>query len=66
MNELTDANGKAEETFQYPGSDVEVIIRVRKSSSGDTRYIPVESIGVIGVDGLTQYVTMYEDASLGS
>jgi len=36
MNELTDANGKAEETFQYPGSDVDVIIRVRKSSVGDT------------------------------
>ena len=64
MNELTDANGKAEETFQYPGADVEVIIRVRKSTAGATRYIPVETIGVIGVDGLTQYITMYVDTSL--
>jgi len=65
MNELTDGNGKAEETFQYPGSDIEVIIRVRKSTAGATRYIPIETIGVIGVDGLTQYVTMYVDTSLG-
>lgn len=65
MNELTDSNGLAQETFQYPGTDVPVIIRVRKSSPGTTRYVPVDTSGVIGVAGLTQYVTLTPDTTLG-
>lgn len=61
MNEDTDANGLAEETFNYV-SDTDIYWRVRKSSSGTTRYFPAKGTGTIGSGGFTAYVTLVEDA----
>lgn len=60
MNEDTDVNGKAENTFNYI-SNTDVYIRVRKSSPGDTRYYPVDTAGTITENGLMTTVVMIED-----
>jgi len=65
MNEDTalDGEGKAvaTEAFNYPGSDVDVYIRVRKSTVGNTRYQPHGSTGVITASGLDIVVTLYQE-----
>jgi hypothetical protein len=66
MNELTDNNGLAEETFNYPGSDVPIYIRVRKSSPGGTRYVPVQTTGTITSAGFTLTVVLIQDLVLAS
>jgi len=60
MNEYTDASGLAEETYNYLG-DEDIIIRVRKSSSGGKRYIPVYTSGTITSSGFTLTVVLRED-----
>jgi hypothetical protein len=64
MNETTDVNGLAEETFNYPGSDVPIYIRVRKSSPGSTRYTPVQTTGTITSTGFTLTVVLIADLVL--
>lgn len=61
MNEDTLASGYAEE--DYTGSTpVNIYYRVRKSSTGDIKYIPVSGIGqVIAVSGFSATVTLRED-----
>lgn len=59
MNQLTDVNGIAQTTFNY-SVDVDVSIRVRKSSTG-VRYFPVNSPAVITSDGLNVVITLIED-----
>jgi hypothetical protein len=67
MNEDTLGTGVAEESFEYPGSDVSVIIRVRKGSSTDTpKYIPIESPQLIKDTGLDVTITMREDIANNS
>lgn len=62
MNEDTNASGIASESFNYPGSDVDVYIRVRKSSTGATRYVDPDDIAAtITADGLSTTITLYED-----
>jgi hypothetical protein len=62
MNEDTVAGtGLAEETFNYPGSNVDIKIRVRKSSPGDTYYEDFDGIGTITADGFTLNVRLIED-----
>lgn len=63
MNELSDVNGLAEETFNYPGSDVDIYARVRKSSTG-TRYVPYNTTGTITSGGYTLTVVMIKDLVL--
>ncbi|RLI53449.1 MAG: hypothetical protein DRP09_15695 [Candidatus Thorarchaeota archaeon] len=60
MNEQTDENGMAQETYNYVG-DTSIYYRVRKSSSGGTRYVPFSSYGTITSDGFTVTVILYED-----
>jgi hypothetical protein len=60
MNELTDVDGQAQETYNY-SSDENVTIRVRKSSPGSTRYLPVVTTGLIEDTGLSVTVVMFED-----
>ena len=60
MNELSDVNGLAEQTFNYPGSDVGIIARVRKSSTG-TRYFPLSTTGTILSGGYTLTAVMIAD-----
>jgi hypothetical protein len=65
MNEQTDSNGKAEESFNYPGSDVNIIIRVRKSNPADPpRYLPIDTSGIISASGFTLSVIMQEDQNV--
>jgi len=55
MNMLTTTvnleDGIAKTTFNYPGSEVDINIRIRKSSTGGTRYIPISTIGEINSGG---------------
>jgi len=61
MNEDTLATGIAEQTFDYgAGPDVDVYLRIRKSSTG-TRYYPISTIGTITTDGFTYYAVLIED-----
>jgi len=54
MNEDTLASGIASEEFNYPGSEVEVVVRVRKSeTTDDPRYFAYSSIQTIDENGLT-------------
>jgi hypothetical protein len=62
MNEDTLSTGIATQGFNYPGSDVDIYIRVRKSSTGSTRYIPYSTTGLIENDGFSLTVTLQEDA----
>ena len=62
MNELTGADGKAEESINYPGA-VSLRIRARKSTTG-TRYIPLETTGAMLTTGFTLTVTLYQDGNL--
>lgn len=66
MNEDTTAGGIAEEDFQYPGSDVNVTVRVRKGSTGSTKYTPVNTSQIIKDTGLDIVVTMIEDTENSS
>jgi hypothetical protein len=61
MNEDTNVSGIATEAFNYPGSPVDIEIRLRKNSPGDTRYVNVDTTGQIGSGGFTLLVTMQED-----
>jgi len=58
----TNASGIAQNTgFNYPG-DIDVEIRVRKASSGDSpKYIPLESPGLVAATGLDVIVTLLAD-----
>lgn len=62
MNEDTLSTGFAVEPFNYPGSDVNVYIRVRKSSTGSTRYLPFSTTGLIESSGFTLTVTLQQDS----
>jgi hypothetical protein len=61
LNALTNASGVATTTFNYPGSDTAITVRVRKSTSGSTRYYPVQTTGTITSTGFSVDVTMTVD-----
>ena len=63
MNETSDVNGLAEETFNYPGSDVGIYCRVRKSSTG-TKYVPYSTTGTITSTGYILTVVMIVDLNI--
>ena len=60
MNEYTDITGVAIQPYNYLGLQ-DIIVRVRKSSPGDTRYNNVETVGQIDDGGFTVTVVMSED-----
>jgi hypothetical protein len=61
MNEASAAvTGLAEETFNYPGSTVDIYIRVRLNS-GTTNYVPFYATGQIDANGFTLNARMIED-----
>ncbi|MHA2067531.1 MAG: hypothetical protein ACXABY_24465 [Candidatus Thorarchaeota archaeon] len=64
MNEDTVA-GVATEAYNYTG-DVEVEVRVRKGSTGATKYIPDSRISTITGDGLTENFRLIEDTNNAS
>jgi limonene-1,2-epoxide hydrolase len=51
MNKKTDSSGDVSKNYNYPGSPVNIDIRIRKNSSGGTRYIPYPTSGQITADG---------------
>lgn len=63
MNEDTTISGIAQETYSYV-SDKDIYFRVRKSSTGSTRYVPVQGVGTIDSNGFTVTVVMYEDTNI--
>jgi hypothetical protein len=60
MNEDTIADGLAEASYNYAG-ETPVYIRVRKSSTGDTRYKNAFAGGTITGDGLKVRITLQEE-----
>lgn len=60
MNEQTSGSGVATESFNY-SSDTPIIIRVRKSSVGSTRYVPINTTGTITATGFTLTITLIQD-----
>jgi hypothetical protein len=61
MNEDTIAGGVAEATYNYD-APTDVYIRVRKSSTGSTRYKNNVSAGQITADGLNVTITLTEES----
>lgn len=63
MNEYTgtpNPDGVATQGFSYL-TDTPVYYRIRKSSTGDTKYIPASGTGTITASGLTVTVTLFVD-----
>lgn len=60
MNTTTNGSGVATASVNYV-SDIPVIIRVRKSSTGASKYIAVETSGTVTTNGLTATVTFIAD-----
>ena len=58
INDETDANG---EVTGSTGASQAFYVRVRKSTTGSTRYVPVETSGNSGTVGTTLFVTLSED-----
>jgi hypothetical protein len=65
MNELTNANGVAEEAYLYE-ADEEVVVLIRKSSTGGTRYIPASTTQTITSNGLSLSWVLKKDTVLST
>ena len=62
MNEDTNASGVATESFNF-SSNTDIYYRVRKSSTGATRYFNFSGTGTITSAGFSATVTLYEDTT---
>jgi len=60
MNELTTAAGIATESYAYT-ADESITVRIRKSSSGTTRYLLYKTTGTITANGYTLTAVLIED-----
>lgn len=60
MNGLSNASGIVQTSFNFT-TDTDIYIRVRKSSTGDTKYFVNSSTGTITASGYTSTVTLIED-----
>lgn len=68
MNELTvltGGKGRAQESYNYSPPPFTINVRVRKSSSGGTRYVPMSTIGEVGADGYSLNVILIADTNIG-
>lgn len=61
MNELTDGDGLASETYNYL-ADTDITIKIRKSTSGETKYFPIRTTGQITSTGFALTAVMAEDS----
>lgn len=61
LSTTTNASGIATTSFNYPGSDVAINIRLRKASTGATKYVPIKTTGTITNTGFSLTATMYVD-----
>ena len=64
MNEVTNGSGVATESFNY-STNTPIIVRIRKSSLGTTRYVPVNTTGTITTTGFSLTVTLIQDIIAG-
>lgn len=62
MNEDTLASGFATQSFNYV-SETDIYFRVRKSSTGDTKYINLSGTGQITTNGFSTKVTLRQDTN---
>lgn len=60
MNELTTVGGVATESFNY-SADTAIIIRIRKSATGSTKYIPANTTGTITSSGFSLTQILIQD-----
>ena len=65
MNEDTTAGGLASEAYNYSGN-IDVFVKVRKSSTGTTRYRSVSSPQTINADGLNVTITLEVDNNVAA
>lgn len=61
----TDGSGDASTAFNY-SADTNIDIRIRKSSSGSTRYFPLDAAGTITSSGYSATFTMTRDTIAGT
>ena len=61
MNGETDASGNITSTFNY-NVDTPIIVRIRKSSSGSTRYLPYNTTGTITTNGYSLTAVLIADS----
>lgn len=62
VNATTNKDGRVSSSYNYT-SDQTIRVRIRKSSPGDARYIPVATTGVITSDGYTLRQTLIVDSN---
>ncbi|HBP51406.1 TPA: hypothetical protein DD455_03690 [Candidatus Shapirobacteria bacterium] len=62
LNTDTDANGLVQTTFNYL-TDTNIYFRIRKSSTGGTKYVPVSSSGTITSTGFSSTITLLQDTT---
>ncbi len=61
LNDTTNGSGVVTTTYDFPGTDVPVRIRVRKSST-NPKYTPFETLGTITSEGLTATCVIFLDS----
>lgn len=62
MNGDTNASGVATSNFNYI-SDTAIYVRIRKSSTGTTKYYPASTVGTIASTGYSATITLIEDTT---
>lgn len=62
MNGDTNASGVATSSFNYI-SDTAIYVRIRKSSTGTTKYYPASTVGTITSVGYSATITLIEDTT---
>lgn len=60
LNNTTNVNGEVSTSYNYTG-DTLININIRRSSSGNTRYLPYNTTGTITTAGFNLTVVLYED-----
>jgi len=65
LDEATTVSGIADATINYPGSDIDVSVIVRKSTAG-TRYYPVRTPTKVKAGGLAATIALTEDTIVGT
>jgi len=65
LDEATTVSGIADATINYPGSDIDVSVVVRKSTTG-TRYYPVRTPTKVKSSGLAATIALTEDTIVGT
>lgn len=60
LNDVTNVNGEISTTYNYT-ADTLININIRRSSSGNKRYLPYSTTGTITTTGFNLTVVLYED-----